>query len=127
MKEITQEELETTLPTLKGKNVLIIFSATSCTWCQKLKIHLQDSILYTYCKNNNIEVIQVKLPRKNEESCTSGGCSITARIKYKIKTIPTAILLDTSGAVLAKTEYLDSVNEEGSQAYVTWVDNNLLF
>jgi len=127
MKEITQEELAEELPKLKGKNILVIFSADSCKWCQRLKSHLADGALLKFCEENSIVLFQVKLPPKKDEICTEGACKITARTKYDIKAIPTAVLIDDTGSVVAQTGYLDNVDAEGSIAYSKWIDSNLLF
>lgn len=113
------------------KNVLLIFTGDNCRWCAKLKDYLKAGALQSYCTSKDLEFAWVTLapkPQEEAEACNSNACKTTTRNRFNIKSIPTAVLYDTTtNEVIATTEYIDSVETLGEVAYITWIEENLLF
>lgn len=128
----SEDTIQTIISSAKktDKNILIIFSGENCKWCARLKEVLKDNKLQNYCKERSIEFSWVTLDSKaheEAEACKDGACKITTRNKFGIKTIPTAVLMESSGSIIASTEYLDTVDSVGGEAYIKWIEENLLF
>lgn len=107
----------------ENKSLLLIFSGDDCKWCKKLKELLKDNLLQTFCVEDNINLTWITLEPKAKDVDNPNNL----RRRFSIKSIPTAVLFDSSGTLVATTEFIDAVQEQGGNAYIQWVQNNQLF
>jgi thioredoxin-related protein len=111
----------------ESQSILLIFSGTTCPWCERLKTALADEKLQAYCAEENIRLQWMTLGPKDEEADQAQAAGEKpARERFGIKSIPTAILFNENGVEVCSTEYLDGVEIHGGMAYVEWLKENSL-
>lgn len=122
-KESLQHQL--TAARITGWRSLVIFAGNDCKWCEKLKIALKAGALARFCLEQKIQFGWVLLAPKAEDIARAASTKTnrpkTIREEFDIKSIPTAVLFDQAGKVVASTEFIDAVTTQGESAYIDWI------
>ncbi|MDD5697597.1 MAG: thioredoxin family protein [Victivallaceae bacterium] len=105
-----------------GKPVLADFSGSDwCGWCVKMDKEVFSQKIFKDFAKENLILVLVDFPSRKPMSKEQKKANRALAEKYQIKGYPTVLLLDSKGAVIAKTNYFAG----GAKKYVDFLKGKL--
>jgi len=89
----------------ENKNVFVMFEASWCGWCKKMKASINDKSIYKYFDNNYILVYLTVSERQKNEYLENPGAEdlLKKHLGYK-QGIPYFLIFDKNGDLLADSK-----------------------
>jgi protein disulfide-isomerase len=100
------------------KVILVDFSGSDwCGWCIKLDKEVFSQQGFKNYAKENLVLVLLDFPRKKKLAPALEAANKALLQKYKVKSYPTVILLDSKGEVIGQSGY----RAGGPDAYVTYL------
>lgn len=110
-------DLPTALARAKKENKAVLLDFTGsdwCGWCMKLKSEVFDQFDFAVYANANLIMVEVDFPRRKTLSVQQINANENLAAKYNIEGYPTIIVLNSDGAQIGKTGYVQG----GTSAFI---------
>ncbi len=112
-KEVSQKE---------EKPILVNFTGSDwCTWCFKIRDEIFSKKEFVEYAKKNLVLLQFDFPKTKEQSAGMKAYNQQIAGKFRIKGLPSILLLDGKGAQIAQMGY----QEGGPAKYIETIEENL--